>query len=53
MEEKGGLPNRDEVFEEALTAIDESRIRQGIEGSSKTQLVACECLEILSDDMMG
>jgi hypothetical protein len=38
------LTDGDEVFEEALAAIYEARIREGVERATEADFVACECL---------
>jgi hypothetical protein len=43
------LPDGDEVFEEALAAVNEAGVGEGAEGAAETDFVACECLETLVD----
>ena len=45
MEEEGGLPDGDEVFKEALAAVDEAGVGEGVKGAAEAYLVACERLE--------
>jgi hypothetical protein len=43
------LPDSDEVFEEALAAVNEAGVGERVEGAAETDFVACECLETLVD----
>jgi hypothetical protein len=44
VEEEGGLPDGDKVFEEAFGCVYESGVGKGIEGAAETNFVAGESL---------
>jgi len=41
VKEERGLPDRNEVFEEALGGVDEGAVRERIEGCAEADFVAC------------
>lgn len=44
------MPDRDEVFEEALTGVDERRVGKRVEGPAKPDFMSCQGEELAGAD---